>query len=56
MAGSGVEPPPREATRRLTVDVRDSLHRKMKIRAAITGRSMVDEIRDLLEAHYQDDD
>lgn len=48
-------PPPREATRRLTIDIRDSLHRKMRIRAAITGRPMVDEVRALLEEHYKDD-
>lgn len=46
---------PREATRRLTVDVPEGLHRKMKVHAAATGVSMVEEVRRLLEQHYRNE-
>lgn len=49
---SPTPPPPREATRRLTLDIPERLHRQMKIRAATTGVTMLDEVRALLEAHY----
>lgn len=42
----------REATRRLTLDLPESLHRAMKIRAATTGVTMLEEVRSLLEVHY----
>ena len=42
----------REATRRLTLDLPESLHRAMKIKAATTGVTMLDEVRALLEVHY----
>lgn len=42
----------REATRRLTLDLPESLHRAMKIKAATTGVTMLDEVRSLLEVHY----
>lgn len=48
------EPPPREPTRRLTLDIPERLHRAMKIRAATTGVTMLEEVRALLEAHYGD--
>lgn len=52
--GSGTAPAPstREATRRLTLDLPESLHRAMKIKAATTGVTMLDEVRSLLEVHY----
>lgn len=43
----------REPIKRLTIDIPESLHREMKIRAATTGTPMVDEVRTLLEAHYR---
>jgi len=46
---------PREATRRLTLDVPASLHFAMKMRATATGVAMVDEVTPLLLAHYADD-
>lgn len=51
---SPAPPPPREPTRRLTLDIPDRLHRVMKIRAATTGVTMLEEVRALLEAHYSD--
>jgi hypothetical protein len=45
-------PPPREPTRRLTLNIPERLHRAMKIKAATTGVTMVDEVRAVLEAHY----
>ncbi|AFV14938.1 hypothetical protein OEM_p200150 (plasmid) [Mycobacterium intracellulare subsp. yongonense 05-1390] len=51
---SPTPPPPREPTRRLTLDIPERLHRAMKIRAATTGVTMLDEVRALLEAHYAD--
>lgn len=53
-ATSPTPPPPREPTRRLTLDIPERLHRAMKIRAATTGVTMLDEVRALLEAHYGD--
>ena len=46
---------PREATRRLTLDIPASLHFAMKMRATATGVAMVDEVTPLLMAHYADD-
>lgn len=53
-ATSPAPPPQREPTRRLTLDIPERLHRVMKIRAATTGVTMLDEVRALLEAHYSD--
>lgn len=53
-ATSPTPPPPREPTRRLTLDIPERLHRAMKIRAATTGVTMLDEVRALLEVHYND--
>lgn len=53
-ATSPTPPPPREPTRRLTLDIPERLHRAMKIRAATTGVTMLEEVRALLEAHYSD--
>lgn len=55
-ATSPTPPPPREPTRRLTLDIPERLHRAMKIRAATTGVTMLDEVRALLETHYADQD
>lgn len=51
-ATSPTPPPPREPTRRLTLDIPERLHRAMKIRAATTGVTMLEEVRALLETHY----
>jgi len=53
-ATSPAPPPQREPTRRLTLDIPERLHRVMKIRAATTGVTMLEEVRALLEAHYGD--
>ena len=45
-------PAPREATRRLTLDIPDSLHQAMKVRAAMTGVTMLAEVRAVLAQHY----
>ena len=47
-------PPGREPTRRLTLDIPERLHRAIKIRAATTGVTMLEEVRTLLESHYSD--
>ncbi|SPX88471.1 hypothetical protein [Mycobacterium xenopi] len=54
-ATSTPTPPQREPTRRLTLDLPERLHRRMKIRSATTGVPMVDEVRAVLEAHYGSD-
>jgi hypothetical protein len=54
VASSSPVPPVREPTRRLTLDLPERLHRKMKIRSATTGVPMVDEVRSVLENHYRD--
>jgi len=40
---------PKEATKRFTVDLSESLHRKLSILSAQTGRSKADIVRMLLE-------
>lgn len=50
------EPPtsePGEPMKRLTIDVPLSLHRRLKISCAQRGHKMADEIRTLLEQHFQ---
>jgi hypothetical protein len=42
-----------EPMKRLTIDVPESLHRIIKTTCATRGSKMVDEIRDILEKHYQ---
>ena len=42
-----------EPMKRLTIDVPLSLHRRLKISCAQRGHKMADEIRGLLEQHYQ---
>ena len=41
-----------EATKRLTLDLPESLHRRIKATCAQRGVKMVDEIRELLEQHF----
>lgn len=43
-----------EPMKRLTIDVPESLHRRLKTSCAIRGSKMADEIRALLEKHYQE--
>ena len=43
-----------ERMKRLTIDVPESLHRRLKISCATRGSKMADEIRALLEQHYQE--
>lgn len=54
-AGADSTPAPAgEATpmKRLTIDVSDDLHRRIKTRCAAEGVKMADVIRDLLEEHF----
>ncbi|MBC8161864.1 MAG: hypothetical protein H7Z42_11650 [Roseiflexaceae bacterium] len=46
------EPIMPEVTRRLTLDLPESLHRRIKATCAQRGVKMVDEIRMLLEQHF----
>jgi hypothetical protein len=41
-----------EPTKRLTLDIPESLHRAIKVSCAGRGTKMAEEIRVLLEAHY----
>ena len=45
---------PREATKRFTVDLPDSMHRKLSILAAKTGRTKADIVRVLLDDVLKD--
>ncbi len=42
-----------EKTKRLTFDISDSLHRRIKSQCAIKGVKMADEIRELLESNFK---
>ena len=42
-----------EATKRLTIDVPASLHARIKSQCALRGVKMADELRELLEQHFQ---
>ena len=42
-----------EATKRLTIDVPASLHGRIKSQCALRGVKMTDELRELLEQHFQ---
>lgn len=46
------EAPSSEPTKRLTIDVSQSLHKEIKSRCALRGVKMADEIRLLLEHHF----
>ena len=43
-----------EATKRLTLDLPASLHKRIKATCAMRGVKMVEEIRKLLEEHFSD--
>ncbi len=45
---------PKEATKRFTVDLAESMHRKLSILAAKTGRSKADIVRMLLDETLKD--
>jgi hypothetical protein len=54
-----VEPPapaetivPAEPMKRLTIDVSESLHKRMKAQCALRGSKMADVVRDLLEREF----
>ena len=48
-----VEPAPEaEKMKRLTFDISDTLHRRIKSQCAAKGVKMVDELRALLEKHF----
>ena len=51
-----VEPPSKETTVRLTVDLAESMHRKLSILAARTGKKKAEIVRALLDAALQDVD
>ncbi len=54
-ASSQPEDPARgEATKRLTIDVSASLHRRIKIQCAQREMKIADEVRRLLEEHFPD--
>lgn len=38
--------------KRLTIDVSDELHRRIKAACALRGSKMADEVRELLEKHF----
>lgn len=42
-----------EPMKRLTIDVPENLHRRLKIACATRGSNMADEIRALLEKHFK---
>lgn len=44
-----------ESMKRLTIDVSEALHRKLKISCAARGVKMADEIRMLLAQHYREE-
>lgn len=44
-----------ETTKRLTIDIPASLHSRIKVACARRGVKMADEIRALLETHFQDE-
>lgn len=42
-----------EINKRLTIDIPESLHKKIKSTCAINGTSIADEIRNLLKSKFQ---
>lgn len=42
----------REAIKRMTIDIPESLHRAIKAQCALRGTKMVEEVRQLLEQKY----
>jgi len=45
-------PPTVEPTKRLTIEMSEDLHRRIKITCAARGTAMADAIRDLLEKEF----
>ena len=43
-----------EKSKRLTLDIPESLHRAIKKKAVEDGETMADQLRSLLEKHYRD--
>ena len=43
---------PVERMKRLTIDVTESLHRRIKVGCAVKGEDMADELRKILEMHF----
>jgi hypothetical protein len=43
---------PAEAMKRLTIDVSESLHKRMKVQCAVRGERMADVVRALLEREF----
>jgi predicted DNA binding CopG/RHH family protein len=46
------EEPSQPKIKRLTLDISEALHKKIKVRAVIEGISMVEMLRELLETTY----
>lgn len=46
-------PPPQERIKRLTLDIPESLHRRIKGKAVMEGTTMVEMLRELLLETYQ---
>jgi hypothetical protein len=46
------EAPKAERTKRLTIDVSESLHARIKVDCARRGVKIADEVRELLEQHF----
>jgi hypothetical protein len=49
----GDSPPPPEKIKRLTLDIPESLHRRIKGKAVMEGTTMVEMLRELLLETYQ---
>jgi predicted DNA binding CopG/RHH family protein len=47
------EEPDQPKIKRLTLDISETLHKKIKVRAVIKGISMVEMLRELLETTYE---
>jgi predicted DNA binding CopG/RHH family protein len=48
-----IEEPSQPKIKRLTLDISEALHKKIKVRAVIEGISMVEMLRELLETTYE---
>jgi len=49
------EPPIKIESKRLTIDIELTLHKRIKSQCAIRGENMADEIRKLLEKHFPEE-
>ena len=50
--GKDPTPPPEEKMKRLTLEITEALHRRIKASTASRGRKIVEEIREILEREY----